>query len=223
MIKGTPSVQALVEYMALWEAVNGVQITEGTPDVVTWRLTASASYSAKSVYDMFFIGRTEMPGARELWATGAPLKHKLHMWLALKDRLWTADRLARRGLQHPPQCVLCCQEDETVEHLTLQCSFSREVWYHLLLPLRMHRHTPSAEACLGTWWPALSNATPKQHRKEMNTMVVLIARELWLERNSRVFDKVALLPAELVRRIKAEFHVWKQAKLCGSGDQRGIT
>jgi hypothetical protein len=97
-----------------------------------------------------------------------------------------------------------------VEHLTLQCSFSREVWYHLLLPLRMHRHTPSTEDCLDTWWPALSNAISKNHRKEVNTLVILVARELWLERNSRVFDKMAVLPAELVRRIKAEFLLWKQ-------------
>jgi hypothetical protein len=39
----------------------------------------------------------------------------------------------------------------------------------------------------------------------MNTLVILVARELWLERTSRVFDKMAVLPAGLVRRIKAEF------------------
>jgi hypothetical protein len=54
-------------------------------------------YSAKSAYAMFFLGRTVMPGAKELWSAGAPLKLKLHMWLVLKDRLWTTDRLA----QHP--------------------------------------------------------------------------------------------------------------------------
>jgi hypothetical protein len=59
--------------------------------------------------------------------------------------------------------------------------------------------------CLDTWWPALSNAISKNHSKEVNTLVILVARELWLERNSRVFDKMAVLPAELVGRIKAEF------------------
>jgi hypothetical protein len=223
MIKGTPSVQALVEYMDLWEAVSSLHVNEELPDAISWRLTPNAAYSAKSAYNMFFIGRIEMPGAKELWTAGAPLKHKIHMWLALKDRLWTADRLARRGLQHPPLCTLCCQEEETVEHLTLQCSFSREVWYHVLLPLRMHRHTPAADDRLSTWWPALSNATPKKHRKEMNSLVILVARELWLERNSRVFDKAAVLPAELVRTIKEKFLLWRTAKLCGSGDQGGIT
>jgi hypothetical protein len=54
----------------------------------------------------------------------------------------------------------------------------------------------------------------------MNTLVILVARELWLERNSRVFDKMAVLPAGLVRRIKAEFQIWKNAKLCDEAEIR---
>jgi hypothetical protein len=54
-------------------------------------------------------------------------------------------------------------------------------------------------------WLNLSNATPKQHMKEMNTLVILVARKIWLEWNSRVFDKAAVLPTELVRQIKVKF------------------
>jgi hypothetical protein len=80
-------------------------------------------------------------------------------------------------------CALCCQEEETVEHLTIQCSYTREVWYQLLLPRRLHRHTPAPDSQLASWWPNLSNDTPKAERKEVNSLVILIARELWLERN----------------------------------------
>ena len=38
-------------------------------------------------------------------------------WLAIKNKCWTADRLARRGLSHPHNCVLCDQKDETVQHI----------------------------------------------------------------------------------------------------------
>jgi hypothetical protein len=156
---------------------------------------------------------------RELWSSGAPLKHKLHMWLALKDRLWTADRLEERGLQHPPRCVLCCQEAETIEHLTLQCSYSREVWYGLLLPLHLQQRTPTADSVMATWWPALSDAVPARHGKELNSLVILAARDLWLERNARS----ATLAGELCRRITAEFELWKTTHLCGRGSERGIT
>jgi hypothetical protein len=50
-----------------------------------------------------------------------------------------------------------------------------------------------------------SNAMAKRHDKEMNAFVILTARMLRLERNARVFDKVAVIPMELIRKIKAEF------------------
>jgi hypothetical protein len=142
-------------------------------------------YSSRSAYNLFFKGRWEVPGATELWSSGAPLKHKLHMWLALKDRLWTADRLQERGLRHPPHCTLCCQEDETVEHLTLQCSYSREVWFQLLSAIHLQHFTTSSDSVMALWWPVLSDAVPKSRQKELNSLVILAARALWLERNAR--------------------------------------
>jgi hypothetical protein len=59
-------------------------------------------------------------------------------------------------------------------------------------------------------WPALSAAVAPQNRKEP-------------ERNAGLFDKVDVLPAELCPRIKAEFEIWKKARMRTSGPQRGIT
>jgi hypothetical protein len=220
---GIPSVPAIAEFVELWDRLREVQLTEGTADEVQWRLTASGKYSARSAYQLFFMGREEVPAMRELWTSGAPLKHKLHMWLALKDRLWTADRLQERGLRHPAQCSLCCQEPETIEHLTVQCSFSRQVWFQLLAPYNLQHLAPSANSTVAFWWQTLAAAVPKSGRKELNTFVVLVARSLWLERNARVFDRAAVMPAELCRRIKEEFKLWATARLWSSGSDRGIT
>ncbi|CAM0949475.1 unnamed protein product [Alopecurus aequalis] len=210
-IKPRPSLPAIVDFLELWPMVRTTTLWAEEEDSVTWRASANGAYSAKTAYNLFFLGRRELPCMKELWTAGAPLKHKMHMWLLLKNRLWTADRLASRGLQHPPCCPLCCQEAETAEHLVLQCSFSREVWYHMLLPHRLHRFTPAPDAELSSWWPPISAAVARQNRKELNALIILVARELWLERNGRVFDKVDVLPMELCRRIKAQFELWKLA------------
>jgi hypothetical protein len=81
---------------------------------------------------------------------------------------------------------------------------------------------PTADDTLALWWPALSDAIPARYRKEINSLVVLVARELWLERNARIFDRAATMPVGLVRRITVEFEQWKHAKLCGRGSARGI-
>jgi hypothetical protein len=58
--------------------------------------------------------------------------------------IFSVDRLRRRGLQHPVVCVLCDQEQETMQHLLCTCSFARQFWYAILVPL-----------CLGDLIPAV--------------------------------------------------------------------
>lgn len=74
------------------------------PDQHKWRLTKSGSYTSKSAYDAYFLGSIEF----------APWK--LFLWLAVKNRCWTADWLSRGGLLHPADCPLCDQEEE-IQHI----------------------------------------------------------------------------------------------------------
>lgn len=71
------------------------------------------------------------------------------------------------------------------------------------------------------WWPALSNAAPSGILRKINTLVCLVLRFIWLERNKRVFDKVATMPHMVVRCINEEFETWIRAKL--GGLPRGVT
>jgi hypothetical protein len=132
--------------------------------------------------------------------------------------LWTADRLERRGLDHLAQCVLCFQEPETSAHIATQCSFSRQIWYEVLLGFRLHRFTPTVEDDFALWWNKIAMVVPQKQRKELNALVLLVTRAIWLERNSRVFDKFATMPVEVCRKIKEKFAQWKRARLCGGGD-----
>lgn len=38
-------------------------------------------------------------------------------------------------LGHHPLYVLCQQEEETIDHLLLHCSFSRQIWFVMHFPL----------------------------------------------------------------------------------------
>ena len=53
--------------------------------------------------------------------------------LALKQRLWTADRRRRHGLDAQDDCWLCDQEHaETADHLLANCCFAKELWWSVL-------------------------------------------------------------------------------------------
>ena len=65
---------------------------------------------------------------------------KSFSWLLLKDRLNVRGMLRRRTmLLDNYTCVLCpCQEDETIEHLFLNCPFAQQCWSCIGLQIQLH-------------------------------------------------------------------------------------
>ena len=82
-VRGAPSLPALVDFFELYEAVRPLSVNENMRNRISWRLSASGVYTAKSVYKVFFLGRETSPGIKELWSSKAPLSLKVHMWFAM--------------------------------------------------------------------------------------------------------------------------------------------
>jgi hypothetical protein len=133
-IAGELSIAAVVQYLKLWHAVRDINVGNGA-DSFTWKWTASGQFSSRTAYRAFFFGRTALPGAVEVWHSFAPFKEQFHAWLALRKWCWTADRLERRGLPTHALCPLCAAEAETLDHLSLRCSFAVSIWTGVCLRL----------------------------------------------------------------------------------------
>jgi hypothetical protein len=141
----------------------------------------------KSAYDRFFIGAVGFEPADRIWNTWAPPKCKFFLWLAVINRCWTADRLARRGLDHPDKCPLCDQEDETVQHILVSCVFAREVWVQIVSLVGLQHLSPSlGEGIFQEWWRLAERRVSAVMKKSFNTLVVLVAWWIWKQRNSCV-------------------------------------
>jgi hypothetical protein len=72
-INGELSVDAVVQYMHMWDPVHGVVLSEGE-DSFTWKWTADGQFSTRSAYRAFFNSSTVLPGAAQLWHSFAPFK-----------------------------------------------------------------------------------------------------------------------------------------------------
>jgi len=125
-IRGALTVQVLMEYLQVWDLLDGVILQQGVPDQFRWKLNQLGSYSSKIAYDACFVGSIRFPPWRRIWKSWAPLHCKFFLWLAIKQRIWTTGRLAKRGLPHQAACPLCDQEQETSQHLLLTCVFTRQ-------------------------------------------------------------------------------------------------
>ena len=130
---------------------------------------------------------------------------------ASQDRCWTAERLARRGLQHHPRCLLCNQAVETIQHLLLTCPFARQTWHIVLDWLIIPVQIPDQEHTVTEWWLGAKELAPPAHRKALKSIALLVPWMLWTHRNACVFDNATPSIESLVVRIKDEARCWAEA------------
>ena len=64
-------------------------------------------------HSLLGVGTSKFGPWKRMCKTWAPLKCRVFIWLAVKNRCWMADRLAKRGLPHPGSCPLCDQAEKT--------------------------------------------------------------------------------------------------------------
>ncbi|PVH65738.1 hypothetical protein PAHAL_1G065700 [Panicum hallii] len=192
-IRGGLSVQAIVEYLQLWNRFESVQLQNGVSDKIIWRWTASGEYSAKSAYNMLRQGSIPLHGHKLIWKAWAPLKVKLFLWLTFKRQHWTADRRFRHGIADTvARCYLCDQETETSEHLFIFCYFTKQLWTTILAAFGKPCPIPRDSSSLQERWEQLRLLWTSDHRRGFDTLFSLVTWELWKERNARIFRGACL-------------------------------
>ena len=139
------------------------------------------------------------------------MKCKLAMWLIIRGRVWTADRLAKRGLPHNEKCPFCNISGENVQHLFMRCAVVNIIWGNLLRWANLQQLVPSSQAKLKDWWMQARSSVNGTIRKRLDSLIMLVVWVVWRERNNRVFDKVSRSTAILIELIKQEAKQWALA------------
>ena len=101
---------------------------EGKHDGISWNLMAIGQYSAALAYKAESFGVIPSDMKRMVWKIWAPPESKHFSWLALQNRLWTADRLEKRGWPNCGLCPLGKRTTESVDHLFVHCHFTMRIW-----------------------------------------------------------------------------------------------
>jgi len=134
------------------------------------------------------------------------------MWLVAHNRCWTADRLAKRGLPHPDQCLLCDQEEEDIHHLLVGCVFSRDFWFSLLSRFGFAALAPQpSDQSFDNWWRKVDSAASGDFRLGLNSLVILGAWSIWRHRNDCVFNGATPNVNLALALAREEAHWWSMA------------
>lgn len=182
-------------------------------DSLIWEVDVSRSYSVKSMYKCI---EARMGNVRRelmlLWKNFAPPKAQFLGWLAVLERVKTADLLFSLGVLpdfNDCLCKFCGEAPESVNHLFLHCEVVWEVWCIALRWWGIKWVVPSSIKSLFIWWQSWRFKKTKKVLWEPISFATLWS--IWKVRNDLIFRGVIPKWEEMGEIIKFRVATWFKA------------
>lgn len=102
------------------------------------------------------------------------------------NSIMTQDNLRRRGFIGPSLCVMCHQEEESINHLLFECSNAKTIWKQQYFSFKQTERLPRNGNNLWDYW-SHNIFKYKIVKPTWNSGMVFIWWQLWLEQNNRIF------------------------------------
>ena len=132
-----------------------------------------------------------------VWFTQCIPKHAFILWVAIKGRLKTKDRIAKWFTIQDQVCHLCKTDNESHSHLFFACEWTCRLWTRIKSWLRIGRTMQTLASAIRGLHSQRNNLEARMKRVSLGITVYLI----WEERNKRVFDGQSKKIATVFRRF----------------------
>lgn len=147
----------------------------------------------RTLHHFFPLGELKSPFYNVVWLFGHIPRYSVSTWLAILNRLTTADRLVLIAINSSPCCSLC-NYSESHDHLFFNCPYSMQIWEYISLKICVS-WTPQSRS---GWISTLSGLLGKSLRTTIIKLTFpTTVYHVWLERNCRKFQNVSC-PANVV-------------------------
>ena len=98
----------------------------GVDDKIRWRGNASGMFSVHEAWLNFRTSQSIVPWHKLIWHNKATPWHAFVLWLAVRNRLNTEDKLIAYGVISSVSCVFCRLKEESHDHLFFNAPSLRE-------------------------------------------------------------------------------------------------
>ena len=97
-------------------------------DSVFWKEGRDGLFRVKKAYNVLASPIVTVFLKNNIWVDKVPTKIAFFAWEAAWGKVFTLDRLQRRGWQFPNYCFLCGCKEETINHILIRCTVVRVLW-----------------------------------------------------------------------------------------------
>ena len=153
-----------------------------------------------------------------MWNPAVPQKIGVFAWEASWGKVLTMDQFKCRGLTLVNRCVMCEEDEETIDHLLIHCKCAKMLWDLFLSIVGISwvfQH--SVFYTLLAWQGA---SVGKKHKKIWLAAPLCLFWNLWGVRNRLVFENEVYSS----QRIKANFvsNLWTWANLYSDANSHAV-
>jgi hypothetical protein len=104
--------------------------------------------------------------------------------------------------------------------MSMGYGFALRVWAGVNSLLALNLPAPNPDDALSDWWPTTVNSLASGRRKEGNSIIMLVIRSIWLERNAHVFDDKVAMSDYVLDMVVDTWRAWMTAR---GRQPRGLT
>ncbi|XP_021991379.1 uncharacterized protein LOC110888148 [Helianthus annuus] len=181
-----------------------VQLNPTKPDRLLWKDDNDLDeFSSSCVWHSVRYKEPEVNWCNIVWFSQCIPRHAFMMWLVIKGKLLTQDKilswdLARRKNMNMMCCLLCFENFDSHPHLFFECKYSAQVWNIVRQRVAMMPTSPK-------WMDVVDWLLVRARSKSALIYVakLIVAAStyfIWQERNARLF-KNQLRPPEQLSEI----------------------
>ncbi|GFY93673.1 hypothetical protein Acr_09g0001190 [Actinidia rufa] len=179
---------------------------EGSLENAVQRLNQWApngEFQSKLAYEFFRPKGATVTWPKLVWHNSITPKHSFILWLGLKDRLLTRDKL--RDFIEDQSCPLCSFEAESIDHLFFYCQVGNQIWTEIKSWLGISRAMTTLKSAV-KWMIKEARGTSLPAKIKKISLACTIYH-IWVARNKRIFEGKTDHTKAIIRRI--QIHVYR--------------
>lgn len=154
-----------------------LQVQKQHADSISWGNSLLRNVKFSHIWDTIRTVGNSVAWCNAIWHTLAINKCAFILWLAVRNRLLTRDRLIAFGIPSSPLCVLCGAANETHDHIFSRCPFIITVFQSCPITI------------VGEWFDLLQQPATTIRFQIQSSFVAVAIYLTWRERNSRIHDQ----------------------------------
>ena len=159
-------------------------------------------FNTKACYDFFRSKGPNICWTKLAWHHSLMPKHSFILWLGLKERLLTRDKLIDQI--EDTSCSLCNSPVESLNHLFFQCPVANQVWAEIKSWLGFSRALTTLKAA-AKWIIKEARGTGVQAVAKKVGFACTVYY-IWATRNARMFEGKIVHPTGIIRDIKIQVY-----------------